>query len=343
MTLFISLILLIVHFQVQGSVLQEKLESYFEKNNTPYLTKFRFYTYLYAAQKDAGAGCGSLQKGVEAALIKLFFPDFGECTEACSDIPRVITPYLERFRAEEMSKRVFTSQCWLPQMPEVAKWIPWQTPLPQPPPPLASDEQKDWSKQFETLRTLRRNLTQEQLHIIREWVGKHGKNSEWRALVNRYMEEHHVPEAKVLQVRALLMKGLYDGVIAEYEAKFTYCIPRPYMMDPAFEPLIPKLNTPSYPSGHAIQGSISATILTYFFPGDAAYWKNLDEEGANTRLWEGVHFPEDIEQGRILGKKIGEQLITQEAGNGQCLDALQGGLQALSRIQQREISGLASH
>jgi len=298
---------------------ENQLQVYFEKNKPAYFTKFRFYTYLYIVQNAALTYPSIVQDYIAERLSKRFFPDFIDFPVLEKDphvenlADNVLCPFLARISLEDSSTENFTSNKWPKYIPQstqqIAKWIPWSFPIPEPPPPLVPNNLEGWSKQFDQLKKIRQNLTEHQRDLLKTWVGNHGKEYEWRVMANRYMQEHHTSYAKTLLVRATLMMALYDGLIAEMRAKYMYCVPRPYMMDPSFKPLIPELNSPSYPSGHAIQSAIFAGILSYFFPEDISYWHYLDQEGSSSRLWAGVHFPEDIEQGHILGQKVTTQLL----------------------------------
>ena len=321
-------------FDTDQDAWENRIEDYFQKNTIPYLAQLRFYTYLYAAQNDAFNCPKEVQNALTAHLIKRFYPHFplpGSATnpraERCAD--EILDKYYRRLKQEELNSHTFPSSYWFHEIPSsvsiVAKWIPWVSPLPKPPPPLARDNQQGWAEQIGKLQQIRRNLTPQQREIIKKWVGHHGPGANWRVIFNKYMEEHQTPQIKVRLVRSVLMKALYDGIIAEMDAKYTYGIPRPYMMYPEFQPLIKKLKTPSYPSGHGVQGAVFAGIASYYFPEDSHYWHHLDEQGAHTRLWAGVHFPEDIEQGRLLGAKVADQMLSSMAAseNETYSDALQ--------------------
>ena len=310
---------------------ETRLATYFLKSKTPYLTQLRFYTYLYAAQNDAATYSERVQNSLTELLVRRFFNDFNyfpifeSDTHSDNVAEDLLCPYLARMSLEDSNHVSFRSHCWYKKIPasvhQVARWLPWTSPLPFPPPPLDANDAKGWAKQFDQLKEIRQNLTQQQREILRSWVGKHGKFYHWRVMANLYMQEHKTPMAKALLVRAILTKGLYDGIIAEMRAKYTFCVPRPYLKDPSFKPIIPALHTPSYPSGHAVAGAVVAGILSHFFPEDHAYWKNLDEEGSQTRLWGGVHFPEDIEQGRLIGQKIAVMEVDNSAA---CIERLEG-------------------
>jgi hypothetical protein len=67
---------------------------------------------------------------------------------------------------------------------------------------------------------------------------------------------------------------------------------------------------PSYPSGHAVISGCSQVILSYFFPPEAGRLKELADECAISRIWGGVHYPVDGEQGLRLGRQIGKIIVS---------------------------------
>lgn len=298
-------------------------DCYFENKTTPLYAQLRFYTYLYLAQRDAAflsynahqCFLGSLDPLTEK-LVKHLFPDFEDMPQICSDpyseklADTVLAKYFARIEKEENNTHTF-SKClkFSDADEEAAKWMPWLTPLPRPPPPPPADDTQAWEQQVCQLKRIRRYLSSQQIAFVHSWEGYKGITRYPQALANRYMEKNCVPFAKILLVRSVLMMGFYDGTIASLDAKYTYCSPRPDMRDPSLCPLIPTPDSPSYPSGHAIQGAILGKILAYFFPDDCQYWQKLGDEVGESRLWAGVHFPIDVEEGQILGYKIAAQAI----------------------------------
>ncbi|MDF2519423.1 MAG: chloroperoxidase, partial [Clostridia bacterium] len=65
-------------------------------------------------------------------------------------------------------------------------------------------------------------------------------------------------------------------------------------------------------------------ILSYFFPPEADRLKKLAEECSISRLYGGVHFVEDLDEGLRLGRQIGrivtEQLTKQNDMNQSKID-----------------------
>jgi hypothetical protein len=49
-------------------------------------------------------------------------------------------------------------------------------------------------------------------------------------------------------------------------------------------------------------------LLCYFFPRDASIIKRIIEESAQSRLYAGVHFKVDNDEGLRLGRQIGQMV-----------------------------------
>lgn len=302
------------HFLQAESLWEEDLSRYFVKSKRSFLMQFHYFTYLYVAQNDVGSCDDNLMAAIAFELAKYLFPDFIDEREYPESLQqeakKYLTPYIERLELEKINTHRFPSTCWFEKNPQnveiISHWIPWSGQLPTTPPPPAAHNYAAWKEQFAQLEEIQNHLTDYEISAIHKWA--RGKGCCWRALMDEFLEKENVTPEKKALVRALTMKALYDGMIAEYEAKFLYCVPRPGVMDPSFKPLI-WANNPSYPSGHAIQGAITATIFSTFFPEFTRYWQNLAEESADSRLWAGVHFPEDIQQGAILGRKVAQQTL----------------------------------
>lgn len=304
----------------------EALDRYFEEANTPHTQKVHFYTYLYLAQRDAAflsynarqCFLGSLDPLMES-LVKALLPDFSDFPPLEKDAyseqlgELVFQKYAARLKKEAKNTHQWPSTCSrkVPseELEHALQWIPFATPLPMPPPPPSLDNAKVWSQQLKELQNARRHLTEEQIRLAHAWAGKDGAKKEWRQIANQYMEENNVPFGKVLLVRALLMMGLYDAILATNEAKYTFCVPRPALKDPSFQTLFGDPSSASYPSGHAALGGAATVILSTFFPEEIPHWKDVLHESEDSRLWAGVHYPIDIEEGEKLGTKVGENIL----------------------------------
>ncbi|MBO1913088.1 phosphatase PAP2 family protein, partial [Microvirga sp. 3-52] len=66
---------------------------------------------------------------------------------------------------------------------------------------------------------------------------------------------------------------------------------------------------PTYPSGHATVSGCAATVLSYFFPREERNLQRIANDNASSRLYAGVHFHIDNEEGLNLGRYIGNIIV----------------------------------
>jgi acid phosphatase (class A) len=94
-------------------------------------------------------------------------------------------------------------------------------------------------------------------------------------------------------------------------AKAYFHRPRPFLADPGIKPLERPANA-SYPSGHATFAYVDAIILADMLPEKAAAIFERAEVFAHNRVIEGVHYPTDLEAGRISGSVIDNVFLHNE-------------------------------
>ena len=116
----------------------------------------------------------------------------------------------------------------------------------------------------------------------------------------------------LLLMRQTLTQTIADAFISCWNAKFTYWTKRPNMRDASIATIIPTPNFPSYPSGHSTISSAAAVVLDHFFPDQK--WLAMATEAKDSRLWAGIHFPIDNEEGFAVGLKIGKFAVASTAG-----------------------------
>jgi hypothetical protein len=112
---------------------------------------------------------------------------------------------------------------------------------------------------------------------------------------------------------ALVLVANFDSFVSCFEAKYHYLAPRPFQIDPTVDMLFPAPNHPSYPAAHGCGDGASEVVLTYLFPHDAAFFRERAQEGAMSRLWAGIHFRSDIDAGLMLGRSVGQLVVTRTA------------------------------
>ena len=92
-------------------------------------------------------------------------------------------------------------------------------------------------------------------------------------------------------------------------AKQYFNRPRPYAADARIHPVVPEPPDASYPGGHSTFAYTAAIILANMLPEKAAAIFDRASVYAHNRVVGGVHYPSDIEAGRICGSVIDNVLL----------------------------------
>ena len=97
--------------------------------------------------------------------------------------------------------------------------------------------------------------------------------------------------------------------------KFDYNRPRPKEVAEAkgmkLTPHV-EVNTPSYPSNHTIKGLIIADVLKRYHPNISKKVDKIAHNNAESRVSLGVHFPSDVDAGRIMARGLIQNLDTEK-------------------------------
>ena len=119
-------------------------------------------------------------------------------------------------------------------------------------------------------------------------------------------------------VAALPKTAAFFEHVAKYDkaevkrAKEYWHHPRPPVVSSQVRPLAQeKPDDWSYPSGHATLGHSEAVLLANMVPEKRAEIFARADLYAQHRIVMGVHFPSDVEAGRLAGTVIGAQLLQQ--------------------------------
>jgi acid phosphatase (class A) len=85
---------------------------------------------------------------------------------------------------------------------------------------------------------------------------------------------------------------------------------RPHLYSDLVKPVVPLSKSGSYPSGHATVGTLMGIELANMLPEKRAEIMARAWEFARNRVVGGVHYPSDIEMGRISGTVIAQTIST---------------------------------
>jgi acid phosphatase (class A) len=85
---------------------------------------------------------------------------------------------------------------------------------------------------------------------------------------------------------------------------------RPHLYSDLVKPVVPLSKSGSYPSGHATVGTLMGIELANMLPEKRAQIMARAWEFGHNRVVGGVHYPSDIEMGRITGTVIAQTIST---------------------------------
>lgn len=101
----------------------------------------------------------------------------------------------------------------------------------------------------------------------------------------------------------ILWAGLTISYYLLFVLKNAVARPRPFMQLPDVRLLIPAKSF-SFPSGHAMQSFMAATVMSRYFRGGIIYF-GFALLVAFSRVYMGVHYVSDVLAGALLGIAVG--------------------------------------
>ncbi len=95
--------------------------------------------------------------------------------------------------------------------------------------------------------------------------------------------------------------------------KYHYNRPRPYQVAEFYRinlngTELDSMKTPSYPSGHAVQGYLIGEYLAKINPSNAHEYKQVGEDIAHSRIIAKAHYPSDKVYGKEVAKFLAQSM-----------------------------------
>ena len=199
-----------------------------------------------------------------------------------------------------------------PVLPMCGEWQTWILRSGddfQPAPPYAFGSPEDLADMAQVL-DVALHRTPEQVAIVHKWADR-SPPAIWCSMLNQRLVERHFSLGKAAAAAAFLNVAMYDAFVSCWSSKYRYWIARPHMRitDPAFTTVIPTPNFPTYTSGHSTISAAAAEVMAALFPAEAGYMRGQAAEAALSRLWAGIHFSHDNEEGLRVGRRIGAKTV----------------------------------
>jgi len=208
------------------------------------------------------------------------------------------------------------------------------------PPALTTDRYSDAFNQVKSLGIAgSTTATADDALTGRFWNG--AIQNYWNEIAQTASVAHNLTTAENARLFALLNLSFADGVIAFYDAKYTYDFWRPVTAiraaatdgnpeteaDPNWLPEVGNTTPdPSYPGAHAVISAAGAEVLTSFFHKDhfefsvtSEVLAGVDrsftsfsaaaEEATLSRIFAGAHFLFDLTTGQRLGSEVADFVV----------------------------------
>lgn len=150
--------------------------------------------------------------------------------------------------------------------------------------------------------------TPEQVAIAHKWADV-APPAIWNSLLNERILARGLTPAEASRAHAYLNMALADAFITCWATKYQYWTARPFQRIPGLVTVVPTPNFPSYTSGHSTISAAAAIVLGEIFPDEALFFRAEAGEAALSRLYAGIHFPHDNDQGLAMGFRLGARVV----------------------------------
>lgn len=205
-----------------------------------------------------------------------------------------------------------------PNWGRVNPWLASDVAQLRPPPPPSIDSQ-EFKEALREVRDVSDKRSSRQQAIAEFWAdgaGTYTPPGHWNEIACEMIKSHGQSEVGSARTLALMNMAMMDAGICCWDAKYYYCLLRPWEADPEIKPSIGKPNFPSYTSGHSAFSAAATEVLSYVFPDEEEKIRAKAEEAGMSRLYGGIHYRFDIEAGQEGGKEMGQMAVERGMADG---------------------------
>jgi hypothetical protein len=177
----------------------------------------------------------------------------------------------------------------------------------QPPPPAACGSKEDMSN-LQSVLNASNNRTSQQIAAVHHW-GDSPLPILWNNMLVEYIKRNNIGLFDSARAFAYLNVGMHDAAISTWYTKYNYWTARPFERITNLTTVIPTPNHPSYTSSHSTISAAASVVLGDLFPKEGGYFNSQAVEASMSRLWGGIHFKEDVDNGFKVGQQIGKRVV----------------------------------
>ncbi|MFG6115781.1 vanadium-dependent haloperoxidase [Halobacillus sp. MO56] len=162
----------------------------------------------------------------------------------------------------------------------------------------------NWDSELLLVEQTLSRLTPQQIQIANYW-GNSETTENMTPIIFHLAKKYRLGSPYIARILAYFHAGINDSFVISWYLKYLWDVARPNQYGRNITPILPTPRFPAYPSAHATVAGCADAILRYVFPADATDIKNTMEQCAMSRLYAGVHFKVDNDEGLRLGRQIG--------------------------------------
>lgn len=148
--------------------------------------------------------------------------------------------------------------------------------------------------------------------VINFWGGTPGTEQPagiWQNVMFEQVKSKNISEEEYSKTQSILAQSVADSFMECWKVKYTYWTQRPDMADPTINTFMKDPNFPSYVSGHSTVSRTASDVLGAIFPDKAETFLNDAKAARDSRLYAGIHFDIDNQEGFSLGHQVGKFII----------------------------------
>lgn len=206
-----------------------------------------------------------------------------------------------------------------PEEPFAPNWRPWALSSPnqfRPTPPAFGSDR--YLKDLREVVTVSRDTpTEQQKKIAFFWADGRGSITppgHWNQIALTAVQASSLSDHDTVRLFTHLNVALADAFIAAWDAKYAYWTIRPVtaakkLLGIDWKTLVLTPPFPSYVSGHATFSGAAAVVLSAYLPTQGSVFNTMAEEAAMSRLYGGIHFRFDNDDGLTLGRRVGVRVL----------------------------------
>ncbi|TCN25980.1 vanadium-dependent haloperoxidase [Mesobacillus foraminis] len=166
----------------------------------------------------------------------------------------------------------------------------------------------NWGRELQIVQRTLTTLTPEQIRIAKYW-GTGELITKISSIILRFADIYRIGSPQLARILGYFHAAMNDVFVVTWYMKYMWDVARPNQYGLILPAVLATPLFPSYPSAHASVSGCAEVVLSYFFPQESPRIRSLLAQSTMSRLYAGVHFNADNEEGVVLGRQIGEIVV----------------------------------